>query len=287
MGHNKIVFLVTTGLLLISGVFFYTVHENAEEYQEGVSSEVEVEQTWELPDDLKEISGIAFLEPNLLACVQDEKGVIFIYNLETSAIERQIKFSGSGDYEAIAVNGNTAYVQVADGLIFRINDFMDKNASVDKFKTPFSSKNNIESLFFDPVSKSLLLIPKERGLDSKEANGIYAVDVQTMKMKNKPILELDFKEEIFESLREREKDRLFYPSDLVRDPKSGNYLILEAEMPHLLILDKKGKPQTLHRLDPNIFPQPEGLAFDNAGNLYISSEGNPATIQRVSFKKKK
>ena len=27
------------------------------------------------------------------------------------------------------------------------------------------------------------------------------------------------------------------------------------------------------RLDKNLLPQPEGIAFDEAGNLYLSSEG--------------
>ena len=34
-----------------------------------------------LPVKLKEISGITFLSKNKIACVQDEKGTIFIYDI--------------------------------------------------------------------------------------------------------------------------------------------------------------------------------------------------------------
>lgn len=283
MGHNKIVILVTAGLLLLSGIFFYTVHKNSEEYQLGVSSEIVVEQTWKLPEELREVSGIAFLAPNSIACVQDEKGIIFIYDLKSSAIVKQIKFAGSGDFEGLAINGRTAYVQTAEGKIFRINDFQGE-ATVDIFETQFSSKNDIESLFFDPAENRLLLMPKDRGLKG-ETKGIYSIDVNTMKMKREPLFKLTFEEKMFDDLKGKEKNRSYYPAEIARDPKTGNYLVLEAKKPHLLIVNAKGTPEELHRLDPNVFPQPEGLTFDDSGNLYISNEGNPGTIHRVSIKR--
>lgn len=284
MGHNKVVILVTTGLLLLSGIFFYTIHEDAEDYRAGISPDVNVEQTWELPNVLNEVSGVAFLESRRIACVQDEEGVILIYDLQSSSIVKEIEFAGPGDYEGIAVNGNTAYVLRADGNIFRIRDFMGE-AVTETFETPFSSRNDMESLFFDNAENRLLLMPKGDGLQSTDAKGIYEVDVNTMKMKNEPILKFTFQEEIFNVLKEENENRSFYPSEISRDPATGNYFILEAEKPHLLIVNKSGKPEALHRLDPNIFPQPEGITFDPSGNLYISSEGSPGTIHRVSIKK--
>ncbi|WP_169578115.1 SdiA-regulated domain-containing protein [Salinimicrobium xinjiangense] len=285
MGHNKVVILVTTGLLLLSGIFFYTIHEDAVEYRAGVSEDVIVEQTWELPDALKEVSGIAFLAPNKIACIQDEKGTIFIYDLESSSIEKEIEFAGSGDYEGIALDGSTAYVLAANGEIFRIQDFINEPVT-EAFRTSFTSENDVESLFFDTDGDRLLLMPKEKGLQSTEAKGIYVVDIKAMEMADVPLLELTFKEEMFNDLKEDNPSRSFYPSEIARDPQTGNFIILEAKKPHLLMLDSNGDPHILHRLDPNLFPQPEGLTFDDAGNLYISNEGNPATIHRVKIKDK-
>jgi uncharacterized protein YjiK len=283
MGHNKTVILVTIGLLLLSGIFFYTVHKDVEIYRAKVSPDVIVEQTWELPHILREVSGIAFLEPDRIACVQDEKGTIFIYDLISSSIEKEIKFTGPGDFEGISLDGNIAYVLRSDGTIFRVRDFMGEPVT-ESFETPFGSKNDLEGLFFDPVKKQLLLAPKARGLDSKKQKGIYTVDVSTMEMNKDALVKMTFKEKIFDELKGRNKNRLFYPSEVIIHPETGNFLILEAKKPHLLILNRKGEPLALHRLDPNLFPQPEGLTFDDAGNLYISNEGNPATIHRVKIK---
>lgn len=285
MGHNKVVILVTTGLLLLSGIFFYTIHEDAEEYRAGVSPGVVVEQTWKLPPELKEISGIAYLEPGRVACIQDEKGVIFIYNLDSSSIEKEIEFAGSGDFEGITLAGNTAFVLQAEGTIFRIQDFLGE-PKIETFETQFSSGNDLESIFYDPKEERLLVIPKERGLVSEEIKGIYTIDPNSMELRKKPLIPLTFDEEIFKELKANDEDRSFYTSALVRDPKSGNYLLLEAKKPHLLVLNIDGDPQKLHRLDPNLFPQPEGLTFDPSGNLYISSEGSPGLIHRVTLKNK-
>ncbi|MCE3280799.1 MAG: hypothetical protein K0S44_2990 [Bacteroidetes bacterium] len=63
---------------------------------------------WIMPKELNEISGISFVDEDLLACVQDEKGTIYLFDLERNLITKRIKFSGKGDYEAIAIKGQTS-----------------------------------------------------------------------------------------------------------------------------------------------------------------------------------
>ena len=46
--------------------------------KEATSRDVKVISKWEVPDILREVSGIAYLGPNRFACVQDEQGTIFI-----------------------------------------------------------------------------------------------------------------------------------------------------------------------------------------------------------------
>jgi len=41
-----------------------------------------------LPVELKEISGLAWFSDSLLACVQDEKGIIYLYNFEKQEISK-------------------------------------------------------------------------------------------------------------------------------------------------------------------------------------------------------
>src|SRR4030095_138943 len=46
----------------------------------GNTSDVTILQTWELPADLMEVSGIAYIDDQRFACIQDEAGTIFIFN---------------------------------------------------------------------------------------------------------------------------------------------------------------------------------------------------------------
>ena len=282
MGHKKMVLLITAGLLLFATAFFYTFKGEAERYRSGISSAVKVEQTWKLPSLLKEVSGIAFLEPNKIACVQDERGSIFIYDLKTSKLEQEIKFAGKGDYEGIAVNGDVAYVLESNGTIFRVRNFLT-NAKTEEFETFLTSGNDTEGLFYDSSRQRLLIAVKSRDPHSEDHKGIYALKLPSMKVEKTPVYNLTFEEEIFNEIRKEDRGDTFFPSEVAIDPASGEILVLEAREPRLLILDPDGKPKTLHRLSRKLFPQPEGLTFDSSGNLYISNEGKPATIHRVTL----
>lgn len=285
MNEKKIVILITAGLLLLTAVFFYTIKDEAEVYRASISKEIVVEETWNLPNVLKEVSAIAFLGENKMACIQDEAGTIFIYNLETSEIEREISFAKAGDYEGIALQGETAYVLRADGTVFRIQDFLG-DTRVESFETSFTAKNDMEGMFYDASNNQLLLAVKELDPNSKAYKGIYAIDPKTMKLNEEAIYKMTFEDEIFKNIRKKNAAGTFFPSEVNRDPKSGDLIVLEAREPRLLILDPDGNPKALHRLDRKLFPQPEGLAFDPSGNLYISSEGDPGVVHRVSINEK-
>lgn len=285
IGHNKTVILITTGLLLFAAAFLFTFQGEAKKYKSGISPAVKVERTWELPRVLKEISGIAFVGSDKIACVQDERGSIFIYNLKDSRVDKEIKFGNKGDYEGIAVKDNVAYVLESNGTIYRIVDFLE-TAKVEIFETFFTQRNDIEGLFYDRSEDRLLLAVKSLDPQSKDQKGIYAAQLPSLEVRETPVIKLTFKEKIFKEIRKKDIGDSFFPSEIARHPNSGEILVLEAREPRLLVLDPSGVPKHLYRLDRKLFPQPEGLAFDSSGNLFISNEGNPATIHRVTITSK-
>ena len=280
-GTGLIVLPISLGLLLLAGAIFYLSKRKSD--QREISTAVEVVKTWALPGALKEISGIAFLDANRVACVQDEDGFIYIYNLETSAIENRIEFAGPGDYEGIAVNGTTAYVLESNGSIFIVRDFM-QDPKVDRIDTKFCSKNNPEGIFYDEEKNRLLLALKSRDPNSNGYKGIYSYDLETRELLAEPVLKMTFEEKIFDGIRKKNAQRTFFPSDINRNPHTGDFLILEAENPRLLVIAASGEAKQLHVLDRGLFPKPEGLAFNETGKLYISNEGNPATLHEVVLK---
>src|SRR3989442_673922 len=88
------------------------------------------------------------------------------------------------------------------------------------------------------------------------SNGAFKVDVK----------EID--------LKTGEKKISFHPSAIAKNKKANEWYILSAVNKILVILDDKWKVKEVHSLDPSIFHQPEGIAFDNDNNLYISNERN-------------
>lgn len=280
---NKIVIAVTAGIILLTGVLYLEGKRVSKTIMSNYSSRVIIEKTWELPKVLREISGIAFFDENKIACVQDEKGKIFIYNLETSKIEKEISFSGQGDYEGIALKNSIAYVLRSDGVIFKIQDFQ-KDPKTEEFRTSLSRKQDVEGLYLDEEQNMLLLAIKGKDPESDDYKGIYRVNLNTMEMEEEPFIKIEYDHAIFEEVKEKKDHKIFRPSEINRNPGTGEFFMLEGVTPKLLLLDALGKPKELLFLDKKTFPQPEGLTFDPSGKIYISNEGKPATIHQVVLK---
>ena len=77
---------------------------------------------WNMPKDLIEVSGISYMDGQRFACIQDELGKIFIYNAASSSVEKEISFGAAGDYEELAVVGETIWVLRADGKLFEVSN---------------------------------------------------------------------------------------------------------------------------------------------------------------------
>jgi uncharacterized protein YjiK len=65
----------------------------------------------------------------------------------------------------------------------------------------------------------------------------------------------------------------FKPSGLAVHPETGHIFVIATVGKLLVILDARGSIIDMIPLDPDIFLQPEGIAFSPSGDLYISSEG--------------
>ena len=54
-------------------------------------------ETFKLPKKLQEISGVSFINDQELACIQDEKAIIYVFDLEEKSITRKIDFGKNND----------------------------------------------------------------------------------------------------------------------------------------------------------------------------------------------
>lgn len=282
--------LIMTGVLItlsVLSMYFYETYKW--EYNESVynfKSEERVYdlnnpmQKWELPNELEEISGLSYFKKNELACVQDEDGYFFIYDLKKKSIVRKEKFGEKGDYEGVEVIADTAYVLKSNGHVsyFKVNQ--QGIGEVFKLKTDLSAKNDAEGLGFIKAKKELLVACKEnpgtKKVDIEKSRSIYRITIADKKFKKKPKYVIDGKS--YSKMLEdkgfsKKKHKPFKPSGVAVHPKTNFVYVIGTVGKMLIILTPDGIINDLVPLDPKIFRQPEGICFSPNGDLYISSEG--------------
>ena len=249
--------------------------------QESASAAISISQKWDLPAELKEISGLAWIAEGRFACVQDEDGKVFIYNTAQNKIEKQIPFAGAGDYEGITINGNTIYVVRADGRLYEID--INSKAPAREYKTPLTIEDNIEGLCYDKNNDRLLLAAKE-GQDGAMEKHIYAFDLDKKELSKEPAYIIDLSNEMLSNPGGKKKSKSVMPSAIAINPRTNELFITDGPGSRLVILSNTGGLKQVHNLGKD-FAQPEGITFSPAGELFISNEGtkNPGNILKVTI----
>jgi uncharacterized protein YjiK len=218
----------------------------------------------ELPENLKEISGLSFYKDNQLACVNDEKGNVFIYDLAKQEVVEKIEIGKKGDYEGIEVVDNEVFIMKSNG---KIKGFMIGSEQERKIDCTHPDVVEYEGLGYNPKTKSLLLVTKERVKDKNDKKVIYAYDLEKEKFSKSLAIDEDM-------VKGNDGKKTFAPSGIAVHPLSGEIYVLSSQGKKLLILSENGEKLALLALDESLFVQPEGICFAPNGDLYISSEGN-------------
>lgn len=265
------------------------------------------DKSWDLPKKLEEISGLGFIDKNRLACVQDEKGNIYIFNLKTGEVERKIIFGDDGDYEGVEIIKNDAWIIKSNGTLYEVKDYLNKDTpNVTKFKTELSEKNDVEGLGYDPLNNNLLIACKGHPFVSdkkgKDFKAIYNFGLENKQLDLKPFLliEMDtikyYKDyntmakmgiELLAYFDSSKGDVSFQPSGIAIHPVTGNLYIIGSTGNLLMVFNRSGDMLAMVKLRSKYFPQAEGICFSPNGILYISNEGDngDGTILKFELKK--
>lgn len=256
-----------------------------------------------LPDTLREVSGITYLDSSTVACVQDENGIIFIYDIINNGIAKQFVFNINGDYEGITRVENTIYILRSDGVLFEISDYRSNNFKLTSYITGVPASNN-EGLCYDNDKNRLLIACKVQvGKDplNKDKRSIYGFDLTTKKLNKAPVFEFDVL-----AIRKFASDNKvkpplvmnkygqmvqpiirFRPSAVSIHPGTKNIYLLSAVDHLLFIFNMEGKIQRIESLDPVMFNKAEGITFFENGDMLIANEaqGKKPTLLRFNYKK--
>ncbi|OGQ77483.1 MAG: hypothetical protein A2289_15025 [Deltaproteobacteria bacterium RIFOXYA12_FULL_58_15] len=241
-----------------------------------------------LPLELQEVSGLTDISPSEVACVQDEDGVIFVYDLELRKITRRVRFGPTGDYEGVTGVGSRLFVLRSDGVLFEV-EVLQGEPSIRTHALGIPTGNN-EGLCFDPGGERLLIAPKSRlgkGKEFKNVRPVYALDLKKLTLEAEPSIVLDverirnFAEAHARPLPEKEKKKgggkrislRFMPSSLAVHPMTGEIVVLSAIDHVLAAFDQRGNVTGYAMLDAKLLPQSEGITFLPSGDMVVVSEG--------------
>ena len=255
-----------------------------------------------LPLILQEISGITILDSTTIACVQDENGILFLYDFKKASIKRQITFSINGDYEGITKVNQTLYILRSDGVIFEIADYTASKLIVKEYKTGIPAINN-EGLCYDATNKRLLIgakgkINKDPGY--KNQRFIYEFNLATKMLNQKPLFNfntievnllakmngVEFKKHKNKKGEVHEIGLKFNTSEIAIHPITKELYILSANDHCLFICSSKGELVHIEQLSPITFNKAEGLSFFPNGDVLISNEGqaHQPTLLKFNYK---
>lgn len=242
-----------------------------------------------MPSELNEISGIAFKagNPDTLYAEQDEAGRIFYF--PTASLDvKHINFGKKGDYEDITILNGTIIILRSDGVLF---SFPLKNLAGDEDISNVIETAGIlpageyEALYAEQSSNLLYVLCKNCNGD-KPAKSISGHILQLSPGKGIE-LKSDFQVNTMDiAAKLNEKKIILRPSALAKNNRNNEWYLLSSVNKLLVVTDDQWVIKEVYSLDPTLFNQPEGIAFDRDDNLYISNErgsAGSATVLKFNF----
>lgn len=251
---------------------------------------------WDLPPTLREVSGLTFSPgDSFLLAVQDERGTVYALDPTSGAVVRELPITGKGDFEGLTVAGEAVILLRSDGRIFRWT-WNGPLPLADTTGTDlgFPAGSDLEGLTVYPANGNLMVAAKdEPNLPVDATKGWYVHDAASGQRLagsfglGRP----EFRQMVMALPGGAERRKLLDwldkspeafplgPSGIAVHPHSYDIYLLSSRGKVLLVLGSD--PQRLHPLDPGLFRQPEGIAFNRRGDLFIATEGSKKEPARI------
>lgn len=252
--------------------------------------------TIRLPKILHEISGLTTIDNSTIACVQDEDGIVFIYDWQKEEIIKELNFGKAGDYEGVTRVENSIFVLRSDGILFEIDNFKNEGFKVKKYDTGIPVKDS-EGLVYDATRNRLLIAGKSKpkGDEYKNKKAVFAFDLNTKSIEKQPAYifsEDNINQFVQEnnskpSEKDKEPDLKIHPSGIAVHPDTQKLFVLSSRSKMIYIFNQNSEVEAVHHLDKKIHTQPEGITFLDNGDMFISNEGGKGKPSLLRFPYKK
>jgi hypothetical protein len=254
-----------------------------------------------LPNALREISGMVALDDARIACVQDEKGLLYEVALKDGTILSTARFGPDGDYEGVARTSDRWFFARSDGVLLEVGIDKDGKLLAPEEIALALPQRDLEALAFDPPVEGraarLLLAgkePPEGDKQERDQRFVLALDPTKRALDEQPAWSLSRKAIRAHAAELRSAGRddgeqtpkpklAMHISEIAVQPATGTLWILSGPDRALLAVDRAGSLLAIQVFDEGLLPQPEALAFLPCGDLVVASEGKDGPARLVRF----
>ena len=227
---------------------------------------------WILPDDLREISGLAATADDRLFTHDDELAEIYEIDAVARGIVKIFMLGEQAvwdDFEGIAAADGFLYMVTSKGTLYRFREGMDgQSVPFDLFATPLDEICEVEGLTFDSDRRQLLLACKQMlDRDQPELVSVFAWSIDEERFDG-PLFEIPV-----EGLRQEIDKKHFNPSGIVFRSTTGTLVMIAARQRLILEFTMNGELIAVMHLAKKKHRQVEGISFLSNGLLILADEG--------------
>ncbi|MBN9297140.1 MAG: SdiA-regulated domain-containing protein [Filimonas sp.] len=240
-----------------------------------------------LKDALLEISGLALHNgvADTFFAINDEEGKLY-YFTKNNRLPGYAKFGKSGDYEDLVISGGKFIILKSNGKLYTFPYSLYQSKIIDSATKEISvfSKGEYEGLAADTTGRLYVMCKHcKEDEDQTEHTTIYTFTRDSIRDTYTPDSNIWLNVKEITRLSGKKNVR-FAPSALAQHPKTKQWFILSSVNKLLVVTDAQFNVKEAYPLKPSLFRQPEGIAFDNDGNLYITNEGKDENADLLIFK---
>ena len=227
---------------------------------------------WVLPQELREISGLALTKDGRVLTHGDEFGTVWEIDYRKGILVKQFALGDrpvKGDFEGITIAHDVVYMLASNGKLYEFKE--GANGEHVAFKihdTGLKPECEFEGVAFDSAIDALVLACKHvHDKQIKNAIVIYrwALAGDSTSRLTRMIVPVD------SALTANGWGKL-NPSDITIDPLTGNYVLVASLQQALVSITPAGTVVFARKLPP-VHTQPEGVAITKDGLLLVSDEG--------------
>ncbi len=228
---------------------------------------------WELPNTLREISGLAATPDGRVFAHGDERALIVELDVSRGRTIKAFtmgRHGARGDFEGMAVADGRFWLVTSDGILYESSE--GANGGHVEFRTYDSgvgTQCEVEGLAYDPTVRALLLackVPRVRALRGVVAIFTWSIPRRALVSRTPLRVRVD-------AIARTAGVSTFHPSGLERESTTGHWLLVAARERAVVEITADGRVIAGAALSRRGHPQPEGITVASDRTLLIADEG--------------